>query len=667
LSQAMDDGLSTCAKALDDHKAEHLAAMANLTGGSGNSLSDMEALHNQRYEEHSACLEKGLEDVHGSLQKELAELRSGHAVNLQAVVTDVTDQVDKLTKDVEQMAVDLKAAQEEAHSALRLELAEHGNSAAEMKAAWEEAHMALSQAMDDGLSDLADQHAKALEDHKADQAQALADHADNLANHGSSLGELEDLHNKRYEEHSAVLEKGLENVHGTLQKELEALRSGHDVNLKAVVEDVTNQVDKLTMEVEQLAVDIKNAQEEAHSALRLELADHGASAEEMKAAWEEAHKALSQAMDDGLASMADQHAKALDDHRADQAQLLLEHAENQGGSLSDLEDLHNKRYEEHSANLEKSMEDVHITLQKELAELRSGHEVNLRAVVTDLTGQVDKLTLDLEQLAEDVHAATEEAHSALRLELAEHGNSAAEMRAAWEEAHKALSQSMDENLSNMAAEQAKALDNQKAEHAQALADHSQNHGNTVADIRMQLQGEIDSQVAFLRDLSELHDAKHAEHAANTARMEVGLQNVLDSTHEKLQNELADLRSGHASNLKQILEDIAQQTDNLTLSLEQESELRKIMEVKLDRMFEGMRGLMNVSFLGEDGNELFDQPPEAFQPPVSRVAISARANTQQPPSRAATPVGLRAPQPAPRATSPPRARSRHIIPSGGKST
>mmetsp|Transcript_167930 Transcript_167930/g.297468 ORF Transcript_167930/g.297468 Transcript_167930/m.297468 type:complete len:239 (+) Transcript_167930:2-718(+) len=238
------------------------------------------------------------------------------------------------------------------------------------------------------------------------------------------------------------------------------------------------------------------------------------------------------------------------------------------------------------------------------------------------------------------------------------------MKAAWEEAHKALSQSMDDNLASMADAQAKALDDHKADHARALADHAENHGNVVNDVQAQLRGEIQVHASSLRDFSTAIEEKHA---ANTAKMEAGLQNVLSSTHEKLQNELAELRSGHAGNFKQILEDLAQQTDNLALSLEQEAELRKIMEVKLDRMFEGMRGLMNVSFLGEDGDELFDQPPEAFQPPVSRVAISARANTQQPPSRAATPVGLRAPQPAPRATSPPRARSRHIIPSGGKST
>jgi len=506
-----------------------------------------------------------------------------------------------------------------------------------MKAAWEEAHKALTASMDDNLAGLAEQHAKALEDHKADQAAALAEHADNLGNTGSNLAELEDVHNKRYEEHQAVLQEGLEGVHSTLQKELEELRSGHAVNLQAVVADVTTQVDKLTLDVEQMATDLKAAQEEAHSALRLELAEHGNNAAEMKAAWEEANKSLSAAMDDNLASMAADHAKALEDHKADQAQALADHADNlanHGNNLGELESVHNKRYEEHTAMLDQGLEGVHNKLQEELAELRSGHAVNLQAVVADVTDQVDKLTKDVEMMATDLKAAQEEAHSALRLELAEHGNNADEMKAAWEEAHKALSQSLDDNLASLAADQAKALEDHKNDHARALADHAETHGNTVADVQAALRGEMENQASSMR---ELYDAKHAEHTENTAKMEAGLQSVLDSTHSKLQDELADLRSGHATNLKQILEDVAQQTDNLTLSLEQEAELRKIMEIKLDKMFEGMRGLMAVSFLGE----MDDQPQPEAQPPPSPT----KARTQ--PAAKATPSK---PEPAARPTT-----------------
>jgi len=342
-------------------------------------------------------------------------------------------------------------------------------------------------------------------------------------------------------------------------------------------------------------------------------------------------------MDDNLASMAADHAKALEDHKADQAQALADHADNlanHGNNLGELESVHNKRYEEHTAMLDQGLEGVHNKLQEELAELRSGHAVNLQAVVADVTDQVDKLTKDVEMMATDLKAAQEEAHSALRLELAEHGNNADEMKAAWEEAHKALSQSLDDNLASLAADQAKALEDHKNDHARALADHAETHGNTVADVQAALRGEMENQASSMR---ELYDAKHAEHTENTAKMEAGLQSVLDSTHSKLQDELADLRSGHATNLKQILEDVAQQTDNLTLSLEQEAELRKIMEIKLDKMFEGMRGLMAVSFLGE----MDDQPQPEAQPPPSPT----KARTQ--PAAKATPSK---PEPAARPTT-----------------
>mmetsp|Transcript_150177 Transcript_150177/g.273158 ORF Transcript_150177/g.273158 Transcript_150177/m.273158 type:complete len:281 (-) Transcript_150177:200-1042(-) len=274
------------------------------------------------------------------------------------------------------------------------------------------------------------------------------------------------------------------------------------------------------------------------------------------------------------------------------------------------------------------------------------------------------------------------------------------MKAAWEEAHKALSQSLDDNLASLAADQAKALEDHKNDHARALADHAETHGNTVADVQAALRGEMENQASSMR---ELYDAKHAEHTENTAKMEAGLQSVLDSTHSKLQDELADLRSGHATNLKQILEDVAQQTDNLTLSLEQEAELRKIMEIKLDKMFEGMRGLMSVSFLGDDE----DQPPPAVQQPVitafqtrsqptpTRSATSpsptktepawrfnaaqapaAKASTQLPPPRTTTPIGVKAPQsgsirvtnaPPPKASNPTPISSRATTPVANGST
>mmetsp|Transcript_67128 Transcript_67128/g.127861 ORF Transcript_67128/g.127861 Transcript_67128/m.127861 type:complete len:336 (-) Transcript_67128:64-1071(-) len=332
----------------------------------------------------------------------------------------------------------------------------------------------------------------------------------------------------------------------------------------------------------------------------------------MKAAWEEAHKALTQSMDDNLASMAADHAKALEDHKSEHAEALANH----GGSLTDLEALHNSRAAEHTAMMEKGLEDVHGTLQRELAELRSGHAVNLQAAVADVTEQVDKLTLDLETLTRDVAAAQEEAHSALRLELAQQSDNAAEMKAAWEEAHGALTKSMDDGLAKLADDHAKALEDHKGEHARALEEH----GSNLTDIQAALRGELEGHGNNLKEMQAAYDAKHAEFTENTAQMEKGLQSVLGSTHASLQQELADLKSGHAVSIKKVLEDLTQQTDNITLSLEQEAELRKIMEIKLDKLFDGMRGLMSVSFLG---NGVEEQPPEVKEMLRSKSPVGSR--------------------------------------------
>jgi len=555
--------------------------------------SDMDSLEQQQMKIQQDTMNLLHNQIH-ILTRELGDLQK-QFVFLQG---DIYQKVDDLE-------LNLNAAQEEAHAALRMELAEHGNNAQEMKAAWEEAHKALSDAMDGNLSELAEQHAKALEDHKSEQARALSEHAENLANHGSNLGDLEELHNKRYEEHSATLERGLEDVHGNLQKELAELRSGHEVNLRAIVEDITAQIDKLTLDMESLAKDVAASQEEAHSALRLELAEHGNNAAEMKAAWEEAHKALSNGMDEQLAAMAEDHAKALDAHKAEHAGVIDALTGGSAGSLSDLEELHNKRAEEHSACLEKGLEDVHGTLQKELAELRSGHAVNLQSVVADITEQIDKLTLDMESLATDVKNAQEEAHSALRLELAEHGNNAEEMKKAWEEANNALKESMDGGLADLAAQHVKALEDHAADQARALAEHAENHGNTVADIQAQLRGELDVRKDAHDDLIKSMDLKHGKHAEDIEKMEVGMRNVLENTHDKLQADLAELKSGHASNLKEILTDVTSQIDTLTMALEQEQELRKGVEEKLDEMFSSLRDVMSVNFLDDEDADADD--------------------------------------------------------------
>lgn len=366
--------------------------------------------------------------------------------------------------------------------------------------------------------------------------------------------------------------------------------------------------------VDKMGSDLTAAAEEAHSALRLELAEHGNNAEEMKAAWQEAHQALSDAMDTNLSELAEQHAKALEDHATSNAEQLKEQATTHGGNLEDLEALHNARYEDHAKCLEQGLEDVHSNLQKELAELKSGHAVNLQAIVTDLTAQMDKLTLDVEAMGKDLVAAQEEAHSALRLELAEHGNNAAEMSAAWKEAHDALAKSMDENLADMA-----------EQHAEAHDKRSEGHNQRMNEMEAQIAAQFERLHSNHDALKDMHDTNRFAHAE---ALEKGMESVLENTHSRLQDELKELRSGHAANLKQILEDVTLQVDTLTLAMENAQVLRKANSTKLEQIFKDMSKAFSVNFSGvkekkksdnKDSQKATTTPASTAPAPSSRFA------------------------------------------------
>jgi len=256
-----------------------------------------------------------------------------------------------------------------------------------------------------------------------------------------------------------------------------------------------------------------------------------------------------------------------------------------GNSITEITDLHNRRYEEHQACLESAIADVHGNLQKDLAEFRSGHAVNLKSILEDVTTQVDKLSQDMEVMAKDLAVAQEEAHSALRLELAEHGNNAQEMKAAWEEAHDALANCMDEGLSKMA-----------AEHASSQGQHSQTHTQRMDEMEKQIAAQFDRLHSNHDMLHDMHANGRLEHAE---ALEKGMEAVLENTHSKLQDELAELRSGHAANLTQILEDVTLQVDTLTLAMENAQVLRKANSEKLEQIFKGMeKAFTSVSFSGK---------------------------------------------------------------------
>mmetsp|Transcript_3416 Transcript_3416/g.6162 ORF Transcript_3416/g.6162 Transcript_3416/m.6162 type:complete len:107 (+) Transcript_3416:1-321(+) len=95
-------------------------------------------------------------------------------------------------------------------------------------------------------------------------------------------------------------------------------------------------------------------------------------------------------------------------------------------------------------------------------------------------------------------------------------------------------------------------------------------------------------------MHDIHNEKHAQHAA---ALEKGLDTVLETAHGRLQEELAELRSGHASNLRQILEDVTAQVDTLTLAVENAGVLRRANTDKLNSLFGNMKSAMNVNFRG----------------------------------------------------------------------
>lgn len=222
---------------------------------------------------------------------------------------------------------------------------------------------------------------------------------------------------------------------------------------------------------------------------------------------------------------------------------------------------------------------IHI-LTRELGDLQKQF-VSLTQKVNDDKAEIQTQIVGMK---EEMDAAYGEAHAALRIELAEHGNNAEEMRKAWEEAHGALSKAMDEGLGNSAQQMADEL----AAHADA---HSKNLAEMEANLRGHINGIDDKHGKNIDALDASHSAKHGEHSANWEEM----QNSLENSHTTLQNELAELRSGHSANLKQILADVTQQVDNLTINMEKEGELRSDVEKKLDACFGQLTQVMGISF------------------------------------------------------------------------
>mmetsp|Transcript_52861 Transcript_52861/g.91847 ORF Transcript_52861/g.91847 Transcript_52861/m.91847 type:complete len:1644 (-) Transcript_52861:256-5187(-) len=525
--------------------------------------------------------------------------------DLQKQVTLLTMKVDD---DVTNLRNDLETAQEEAHSALRLELAEHGNNAAEMKAAWEEAHQSLSRAMDDGLSSMADQHAKALQDHADGHSASLAEMQDKLSrdlqgvadDHARSLADMNDAHHEKHAQNSEALESGLntvlESAHGKLQEELDTLRHGGAGSLKEmskILADVTEQVDNLDqalekehslrMAVEQkldemcadLRTELQTSFAESHAALKLELAEQSGNQEAIKAAMEEAHAAIRGEMESSHNQLFDN----IEEHKLSNVE--KHNAMNE--LLDSMNDAHHEKHAQNSEALESGLQNVlesaHGKLQDELQQLRHGGAGSLKdmsKILADVTEQVDNLDQALEKehelrlaveaklddmcdnLRTELECTFKEAHSALKLELAEASGNTEAVKAAMEEANAAMAEEWKASHAKLAAD----LDNHKSE-------NEDKHQNA------------------LDAMAAMNDEHHEKHSQNSAKLEEGLEKVLGGAHSKLQEELGMLKSGSATNIKdlsKILADVTQQVDKIDQAVEQEHELRMAVEEKLDSMF-----------------------------------------------------------------------------------
>jgi len=545
------------------------------------------------------------------LTRELGDLQK-HVV---AITQKLEDDGADLQGKLDTMRTQIQDSAEEAHAAIRLELAEHGNNAEELKAAMGEAHEALSKAMEDGLNSVADQHARALDDHAQAHGASLAEMEAKLQGdlkaacegNQAAIDAMNDAHHEKHALNSEALENGLNNVlesaHGKLQDELQELRHGGAGSLKElsrILADVTEQVDKidqavetehnLRMEVEKkldsmcedLRQEVAVSLEESHSALKLEMAEIGGNQDQIKEAMADASAALK---DEWMAAHG-QLKGELDAHRKENDAKHKGHAD----AMSAMNDEHLEKHASNAAALEEGIQNVlggsHAQLQKDLKMLQSGGAGSLKElskVVADVTKQVDNIDQAVQQehdlrlaveekldkmfgdqdktisdLKKDMKVALNEAHAALKVEIAEHGKNAQEIQAAMEEANAALKDEV-----NLA------------------------HGSLKKELGSLSKENAAQHKSHQETMRSINDAHHEIHAQNAEKLESGLKDVLSGAHAKLQDELKLLKSGGAGSLKdlsKILADVTQQVDNIDRAVNQEHELRMAVEKKLDKMF-----------------------------------------------------------------------------------
>lgn len=477
------------------------------------------------------------------LSRELGEL--------QKQCMAMSDQVDAKFGEI---VNSLDLTMQEAHTALRLELAKHDNDAEEMKAAMTEVHHALSKAIEDGLSSLSAEHALALDEHARAQSATISD----------MEGKIFLSLSQRVDADKLELQRKLDDQSTHVEAAKSTLQAFGD--LQRIADDHADKISAVTKAVDRL-----------------------------KASMDEAHQALSKAMEEDLGETSAQHTRALKEHAESQAAMiskmeaklwgdLQKVADDNTKKLASISDENNDKHARHADALESGLKQVldssHRKLQADLREFRSGIDEshgNLRNIMANVTQRVDTITSSLEEeeklrlaaevklertsrelcreLRNDLQTSFQEAHAALKLQLAEQDGRADNVQATVEAAHLALKREMQQSHS--------MLKGEVAAHAKSSDDRYKN----IQDA-----------------LNSFNDAHHEIHAQNAEKVEASLHNVLGSTHAKLQEELRILKSGGVGSLSSLsgtLTDVTQQVDTLVQAVEKEQDLRRAVETRMD--------------------------------------------------------------------------------------
>jgi len=312
--------------------------------------------HRSEFNNHMQRSAQGMDEIHGGIHGKLGQVEA----RLQAAMEDLHGKhrahASTMSELEKQLREDLKKVDGNHH----------------------ERHEARSRELNDVESKLKRAMDELNDKHEAHSQSVKAQFDDHHGRHTERHSELTDM----YTETNKALEQGLDNVlqstHQKLAEDLRALQSGVEGshgNLKEVLAEVTKEVDALTFSLQaekglrtqmeeklrdnitEIRRELEDVFNEAHAALRLELANQSKDSGEIKAALQDAHEALRSEMLENRGKLDTQSNDYLDRH-----------------------------------------EDMRARVQSELSILKSGFDTShnsFRDRLAELTGQIDGLAASL--------------------------------------------------------------------------------------------------------------------------------------------------------------------------------------------------------------------------------------------------------------------------------